>query len=149
MRISRKWLSQYMDVSDLSIEEMADRITSAGLEVEGIERLAQGTNLVIGQVEECYPHPDSDHLNCTKVNVGNEVLDIVCGAPNVAAGQKVIVALPGARLPGGEIKKGKIRGQVSNGMICSLVELGVDPHSLSEEQKSGIEVLDSRCAGWK
>ena len=142
MRISRKWLSQYMDVSDLSIEEMADRITSAGLEVEGIERLAQGTNLVIGQVEECYPHPDSDHLNCTKVNVGDEVLDIVCGAPNVAAGQKVIVALPGAKLPGGEIKKGKIRGQVSNGMICSLVELGVDPHSLSEEQKSGIEVLD-------
>lgn len=142
MRISRKWLSQYMDVSDLSIEAMADRITSAGLEVEGIERLAQGTNLVIGQVEECYPHPDSDHLNCTKVNVGDEVLDIVCGAPNVAAGQKVIVALPGAKLPGGEIKKGKIRGQVSNGMICSLVELGVDPHSLSEEQKSGIEVLD-------
>lgn len=69
MRISRKWLSQYMDVSDLSIEEMADRITSAGLEVEGIERLAQGTNLVIGQVEECYPHPDSDHLNLSLIHI--------------------------------------------------------------------------------
>lgn len=129
MRISRKWLSQYMDVSDLSIEEMADRITSAGLEVEGIERLAQGTNLVIGQVEECYPHPDSDHLNCTKVNVGDEVLDIVCGAPNVAAGQKSSLLFQGQSFLVAKSKKGKIRGQVSNGMICSLAELGVDPHS--------------------
>ncbi len=142
MKISRKWLSQYMDVSDLTIEEMADKITDAGFEVEGIEYMSQGTNLVIGYVEECFDHPDSDHLHCTKVNVGDEVLSIVCGAPNVAAGQKVIVALPGAKLPGGQIKSGKIRGQESNGMICSLLELGVDPHVLSEEQKNGIEVLN-------
>lgn len=141
MRISRKWFNQYMDVQDLSIEEMAKRITDAGFEVEGIEHLSQGTNLVIGHVETCQDHPDSDHLHCTTVNVGNEVLNIVCGAPNVAAGQNVIVALPGAVLPGGEIKKGVIRGQESNGMICSLLELGVEPSSLSEEQKSGIEVL--------
>lgn len=143
MRISRKWLSQYMDVSDLTIEEMADKITDAGFEVEGIEHMSQGTNLVIGYVEECVDHPDSDHLHCTKVNVGDEVLSIVCGAPNVAAGQKVIVALAGAKLPGGEIKRGVIRGQESNGMICSLLELGVDPHVLSDESKNGIEVLDA------
>lgn len=145
MRISRKWLSQYMDISDLSIEEIAQKITDAGLEVEAVEHQSQGTNLVIGEVLECTAHPDSDHLHCTKVNVGNEVLNIVCGAPNVAAGQKVIVALPGAKLPGGEIKKGVIRGQESNGMICSLLELGVDPHLLTEEQKAGIEVLDAQA----
>lgn len=145
MRISRKWLSQYMDISDLSIEEIAQKITDAGLEVEAVEHQSQGTNLVIGEVLECTDHPDSDHLHCTKVNVGNEVLNIVCGAPNVAAGQKVIVALPGAKLPGGEIKKGVIRGQESNGMICSLLELGVDPHLLTEEQKAGIEILDAQA----
>ena len=145
MRISRKWLSQYMDISDLSIEEIAQKITDAGLEVEAVEHQSQGTNLVIGEVLECTDHPDSDHLHCTKVNVGNEVLNIVCGAPNVAAGQKVIVALPGAKLPGGEIKKGVIRGQESNGMICSLLELGVNPHLLTEEQKAGIEILDAQA----
>ena len=141
MRISRKWFNQFMDVQDLSIEEMAKRITDAGFEVEGIEHLSQGTNLVIGHVETCTEHPDSDHLHCTTVNVGNEVVNIVCGAPNVAAGQNVIVALPGAVLPGGEIKNGVIRGVEINGMICSLLELGVDPASLNEDQKNGIEVL--------
>ncbi len=142
MLLSRKWLSQYMDVSDLSIEEIANKITSAGFEVEAIERLSSGTNLVIGEVLTCQDHPDSDHLHCTTVNIGDEVLSIVCGAPNVAAGQKVIVAKVGAILPDGEIKAGTIRGQESNGMICSLSELGVDKHMLSEEQLAGIEVLD-------
>ncbi len=142
MLLSRKWLSQYMDVSDLSIEQIADKITSAGFEVEAIEYLSSGTNLVIGEVLTCEDHPDSDHLHCTTVNIGDEVLSIVCGAPNVAAGQKVIVAKVGAVLPDGEIKAGKIRGQESNGMICSLFELGVDKHLLSEEQLAGIEVLD-------
>ena len=141
MRISRKWFNQYMDVQDLSIEEIAKKVTDAGFEVEGIEYLSQGTNLVIGHVETCVDHPDSDHLHCTTVNVGDEVLNIVCGAPNVAAGQNVIVAKDGAKLPGGEIKKGVIRGQESNGMICSLLELGVDASSLTDAQKSGIEVL--------
>lgn len=141
MLLSRKWLSQYMDVSDLTIEEIADKVTSAGFEVEAIERMSSGTNLVIGEVLTCVDHPDSDHLHCTTVNVGDEVLSIVCGAPNVAAGQKVIVAKPGAVLPGGEIKAGSIRGQESNGMICALFELGVDKHMLTEEQLAGIEVL--------
>ncbi|WP_304976556.1 phenylalanine--tRNA ligase subunit beta [Dubosiella newyorkensis] len=141
MRTSRKWLSQYMDLSDLSLEELAEKITNAGLEVEAAYPLSSGTNLVIGQVVECEMHPDSDHLHITKVDLGDEIVQIVCGAPNVAEGQKVIVAKPGAKLPGGEIKKGAIRGQESNGMICALFELGVDPHMLSEEQKNGIEIL--------
>lgn len=141
MLISRKWLSQYMDISDLSITEIADRITAAGLEVEGIEKMSEGTHLIIGEVLSCEDHPDSDHLHVCQVNLGKSCEQIVCGAPNVAAGQKVIVAQVGAKLAGGEIKAGVIRGQESNGMICSLVELGVDPHSLSEESKNGIEVL--------
>ena len=143
MKTSRKWLSQYMNVSDLNIQEMADKITSAGLEVEGVELQSQGTNLVIGEVLTCVDHPDSDHLHCTTVNVGDEVLNIVCGAPNVAAGQKVIVAKVGAHLKDGDIKAGSIRGQESNGMLCSLLELGVEASLLTDEQKSGIEVLDA------
>ena len=145
MKISRKWLSQYMDISDLTIEQLQEKITAAGFEVEAVEKQSQGTNLVIGYVKECKDHPDSDHLHCTKVDIGNEVLDIVCGAPNVKAGQKVIVAKPGAQLPGGIIKSGMIRGQASQGMICALFELGVDPKLLTEEQLSGIEILDEQA----
>lgn len=145
MNISKKWLSQYIDLDDISIEEIADKITTAGSEVEGLERMSEGTNLVIGKVESCIDHPDSDHLHVCMVNLGEHVVQIVCGAPNVAAGQRVIVAKVGAVLPGGEIKAGMIRGQASNGMICSLLELGVDPHSLSEESKNGIEVLDDNA----
>ncbi|TDW20803.1 phenylalanyl-tRNA synthetase beta subunit [Breznakia blatticola] len=143
MLISRKWLSQYMDIQAYTIEELADKITAAGLEVEGIEVLASGTNLVIGEVIECNPHPDSDHLSVTKVDVKDEVLQIVCGAPNVRKGLKVIVAKVGAKLPEIEIKKGNIRGVESNGMLCSLLELGIDAKSLTEQQKAGIEELDS------
>ena len=142
MIISRKWLQQYVDISDLSIEEVADKLTNSGSEVEGIEKMSQGTNLVIGHVISCKDHPDSDHLHVCEVDLGDQVTQIVCGAPNVAAGQKVIVACVGAMLPGGEIKAGVIRGQESNGMICSLLELGVDPHQLDEDSKNGIEVLD-------
>ncbi len=141
MLISKKWLNQYMDLSDYSIETIAEKITAAGLEVEGIIKMSQGTNLVIGKVLTCEDHPDSDHLHVCSVDVGNETLPIVCGAPNVAANQKVIVARVGAKLPDGEIKESIIRGQKSQGMICSLLELGVDSHMLSEESKNGIEVL--------
>lgn len=141
MKISKKWLSQYMDLSDLDAKSIADAITAAGIEVEDVIEQSGGTNLVIGHVLTCEDHPDSDHLHITTVDTGEGVRQIICGAPNVAAGQKVIVALPGARLPGGQIKSGKIRGVVSDGMICSLSELGVDKHSLSEEQLAGIEIL--------
>lgn len=141
MLISKKWLSQYMDLGELTIEELADKITAAGLEVEGVEYLAKGTNLVIGEILTCKPHPDSDHLSVCEVNVKDEVLQIVCGAPNCKAGLKVIVAKAGAILPEIEIKKGIIRGVESNGMICSLLELGVDGKSLTDYQKAGIEEL--------
>lgn len=142
MIISKKWLGQYMDLSDITIEEMAERITDAGLEVEGVAHMSSGSKLVIGKVLSCEAHPDSDHLHVCQVDLGDTSEQIVCGAPNVAAGQKVIVARVGAKLPDGEIKAGMIRGQASNGMICSLLELGVDAHMLSEESKNGIEVLD-------
>ena len=96
----------------------------------------------MGEVVECEMHPDSDHLHVCKVNVGNEVLQIVCGAPNVRKGLKVIVALDGAILPGDfKIKKGSIRGQESNGMLCSIAELGLESKFLKPEDKEGIHEL--------
>ncbi|MCR5229962.1 MAG: phenylalanine--tRNA ligase subunit beta [Solobacterium sp.] len=144
MRLSYKWLSEYVDLSGITPEELADRMTTAGLEVEGIEPLAQGTNLVIGEVMECWDHPDSDHLHVTKTRIGDgedDVLQIVCGAPNCRKGLKVIVAKIGAKLPGGTIADKPVRGQVSHGMLCSLNELGVDKKYLLESQIAGIEEL--------
>lgn len=144
MLISLKWLNQYVKVDDYDENELANLITNAGLEVEGIYHLGQATNLCVGYVKECYDHPDSDHLHCTKVDIGSEVLNIVCGAPNCRAGLKVIVAKDGAVLPGGTIKKGVIRGQESNGMLCSLLELGIEKNMLPDGSTSldGIEELD-------
>lgn len=142
MKISKKWLEQYMDLEGMSMEDIAKAITDAGFEVEEVIPLSQGSNLIIGEVLSCKDHPDSDHLHvCTVRTSDEDVRQIVCGAPNVAQGQKVIVALPGAVLPGGEIKSGAIRGQESQGMICALFELGVDKHMLSQEQIDGIEIL--------
>ncbi len=141
MKVSVNWLKQYVEVN-CDANQLADALTTAGLEVEGIESVASGTNLTVGLVKECIDHPDSDHLHVCQVDIGYEVTQIVCGAPNVAAGQKVIVAKPGAVLPDGTIKSGSIRGQVSNGMICSLSELGVDKKMLSEAQLAGIEILN-------
>jgi len=144
MRLSYNWLKEYVDLEGITPEELASRMTTAGLEVEGIEPLAQGTDLVIGEVLECWNHPDSDHLHVTKTRVGDrpeDVYQIVCGAPNCRAGLKVIVALPGAELPGGRIGAKPVRGQESNGMLCALFELGVDRKYLSEKQLSGIEEL--------
>ena len=126
MKLSLNWLSSFIDISDLTVEDIMDKAVKAGFEIEEVTKLGSGTNLIVGEVLECEPHPDSDHLHITKVNIGNEVLDIVCGAPNCRKGLKVIVAQIGAKLPDGEIKAGKIRGQVSNGMLCSKAELGLD-----------------------
>ncbi len=141
MKVSKKWLNDYVNVQDISSQELADRLTIAGLEVEGIERLAVKTDLVIGEVLTCQRHPDSDHLSITTVNLKDRVEQIVCGAPNVAAGQKVIVAQVGAVLPHLTIKKAVVRGVESNGMICSLNELGVNEKFLSPTSGDGIEVL--------
>lgn len=146
MRMSINWLKEYINLDGITPEALADKLTIAGLEVEGIEKMAEGTNLVIGKVLTCEDHPDSDHLHITTVDVGDEVLNIVCGAPNVAAGQKVIVSKVGAVLAGGfEIKPAVVRGQPSNGMICSLSELGVDKKAQTEEQLSGIYVFDEEA----
>ena len=135
-----------MDISDLSVEQIVDQMVKCGFEVEEIIRLSQGSDLIVGKVIECRNHPDSDHLHVTKVDIGSQVLDIVCGAPNCREGLKVIVAQVGAKLPGGEIKASTIRGQASNGMLCSLKELGVDENLLPEDSCShnGIEELDDR-----
>lgn len=146
MKLSLNWLSDFIDISDLSVDQIVDQMVKCGFEVEGIEKLSSGTNLVVGKVIECFDHPDSDHLHVTKTDIGSEVLNIVCGAPNCREGLKVIVAKAGAQLPGGEIKKGVIRGVESNGMLCSLKELGVDEALLPEDSAShnGIEELDDR-----
>ena len=143
MKVSLNVIKQYVDLKDLTPEEIAHRLTFAGVEVESIDRLASGTNLVVGEVLTCENMPDSDHLHLTTVDAGPKygILHIVCGAPNVRKGLKVIVATDGAKLPGGTIKKGQIRGHESEGMLCSLLELGVDAKFLSEEQTKGIEEL--------
>lgn len=143
MQVSLKLLNHYIDIEDQNAPELAEKITSIGHEVEGIETLTVGDNLVVGFVKECINHPDSDHLHVCQVQVNeNDVYQIVCGAPNVQAGQKVIVALPGCELKELTIKKSQIRGVESNGMICSLAELGLDNRFVTEQQKAGIEVLD-------
>ena len=146
MKLSLNWLADYIDLSDLTLEQIVNQMVKCGFEVEGIEKMGQGTNLIVGEIIECKDHPDSDHLHVTKVNIGKEILDIVCGAPNCRQGLKVIVAQVGAKLPGGEIKAGKIRGEASNGMLCSLKELGLTEEQLPADSPSinGIEELDDR-----
>lgn len=116
-------------------------MTKVGNEYDSAKKLIDATNLTMGEVLECEMHPDSDHLHVCKVNVGDEVLQIVCGAPNVRKGLKVIVALPGAKLPGGTISKSMKRGVESNGMLCSIAELGLESKFLNPEDKDGIHEL--------
>ena len=144
MKLSKSFLCDYVDVEDKNIKEIADEMTNVGNEYESIGKISTATNVVVGYVRECEMHPDSDHLHVCQVEIKkDEVVQIVCGAPNVSKGQKVLVSLPGAVLPGNfEIKKGVIRGVESNGMICSLSELGLESKYQSEEDKSGIHVLD-------
>lgn len=142
MKLSRKFVSDYIDIDDeITIKELAEDMTGIGNEYDSCGKLIPVTNLVIGEVIECVNHPDSDHLHVCKVNVGNEILQIVCGAPNVRTGLKVIVALDGANLPGGVIKKGIIRGQESNGMLCAMSELGLEHKFLTDKDIKGIHEL--------
>jgi len=140
MRVSDKWLKELVDIND-STEEIANKMLLAGNEYESIEKICPSTNLVVGRVISKKSHPDSDHLNVCEVDLGDRIYQIVCGAPNVDANQKVIVARVGAKLPAGEIKATTIRGVESNGMICSLAELGLESKYVKEEDKKGIHVL--------
>lgn len=136
MKISVSWLKEWIEKIP---SDLADRLTMAGLEVEGVELAAPHfTNVVVGEVVELTPHPDADRLRVAQVNVGDEkLLQIVCGAPNVAVGIKVPTALVGATLPGNfKIKDAKLRGVASSGMLCSAKELGVN------EDASGLMILD-------
>ena len=141
--INLEWVKDYIDISDQDLEKLAVKITEAGINVEKVIT-NKIDNLVIGKVVSCIDHPDSDHLHLCMVDVGKDNLQqIVCGAPNVREGLKVIVALPGAVLPGDfAIKASKIRGVESNGMICALYELGLEEKN-DETYAKGIEELSS------
>lgn len=132
MKFSESWLREWVNPA-ISTAQLCDQITMLGLEVDGVEPVAgEFSSVVVGEVVECAPHPDADKLRVTKVNVGGErLLDIVCGAPNCRQGLKVACAVEGAVLPGDfKIKKTKLRGQPSEGMLCSFSELGIkDDHN--------------------
>ena len=140
--ISLEWVKDYIDISDQDLKELAVKITKAGINVEKVIT-NHIDNLVIGEVVDCIDHPDSDHLHICQVDIGVKTTQIVCGASNVRKGIKVIVALPGAVLPGNfEIKASKIRNQESNGMICALFELGLEEKN-EENYNKGIYELDN------
>ncbi len=146
MKISYNWLKDYIDINE-SAEEVGDVLTQTGLEVEGIEQVEKIKggleNLVVGEIKECTSHPNADKLKLTKVDIGNgELLPIVCGAPNVAQGQKVIVAPVGTTIYPSEgepfqIKKAKIRGEASQGMLCAEDEIGLG------QSHAGLLILDA------
>ncbi|MFV7783099.1 phenylalanine--tRNA ligase subunit beta [Shewanella marisflavi] len=131
MKFSESWLREWVNPS-ISRDELSHQITMAGLEVDGVDAVAgEFSGVIVGEVVECGQHPDADKLRVTKINVGqDELIDIVCGAPNCRQGLKVAVAMVGAVLPGDfKIKKAKLRGQPSFGMLCSYGELGIDIES--------------------
>ncbi len=138
MKLSMNFVKDYINVQD-DVKTVAENMTKVGNEYDFAGKLIDTTKLTIGEVLECTDHPDSDHLHVCKVDVKTEVLNIVCGAPNVRKGLKVIVALDGATLPGNiKIKKGIIRGVESNGMLCSIAELGLEHKFLTDADKNGI-----------
>jgi len=144
MLVSLKWLNQYVKIDDLTPQEFADLITLHSAEVESVTKVSNTTGVVVGYIESRIQHPDADKLSVCQVNIGDEVVQIVCGAKNVDAGQKVPVAINGAVLPGNfKIKKTKLRGQESNGMICSISELGIASNVVPEILSEGIWVLPS------
>lgn len=144
MKVSKNWLKEYLNLDSITDEELFSCISAHICEIESYQKLVQATNLTIGYVKECEIHPNSDHLHICQVEVRpNEIKQIICGAPNVAAGKKVIVANVGAVLPGDfKIKPSKIRGVESDGMLCSLQELGIEEKYVDEEFKNGIFLLD-------
>ena len=148
MNISYKWLKNYVDIDGIAPQELSEILTNSGLEVEGLEKFESVKGglegIVIGKVLSCEKHPNADKLTLTKVDINTkEPLSIVCGAPNVEAGQIVPVAVVGTTLYMGDdsfvIKKSKIRGELSEGMICAEDELGLG------NSHEGIMVLDDKA----
>ena len=144
--ISMNWVKDYINIQDENLEELADKVTKAGINVEHVIKTGID-NVVIGEVKTCTNHPNSDHLHICTVDVGTDTRQIVCGAPNVKEGLKVIVALPGAKLPNMEIKKGSIRGEESLGMICALCELGLEEETPENYNKGIYELPNDAPVG--
>lgn len=143
MKISLNWLNDYVDIKKENPKEMAEKITRAGVNVEGIE-VSELNNLIVGYVEDVKEHPNSDHLKVCMVDLGDDKKQIICGAPNVKEGQKVVVAKVGSILPGNfAIKKATIRGVESEGMICALFELDLEDKETNYDK--GIHILDSNA----
>ncbi len=150
MKLSLNFLKDYIDLpSDVDSVKLGEDMTNIGNEYDEVGKLIKVSGLTIGKILSCEMHPNSDHLHICMVDVGKEEpLQIVCGAPNARAGIKVIVALIGAKLPGGEIKKGKLRGVESCGMMCSIEELGLEHKFLKPEDIEGIaELADDAVVG--
>lgn len=148
MNLSMKWLSDYVDLKDTDIKSFCHEMTMSGSKVEGYEEEgSEISNVVIGKLLSVVPHENSDHLVVCQVEVGKEQpIQIVTGAPNVKAGDIVPVALDGSTLPGGvKIKKGKLRGVESNGMLCSLGELGLTLHDFPYAIEDGIFIIEEDC----
>ena len=151
MKISLNWLNDYIDLKDISVSEIVDKLTYAGLEVEEVfDQAKQFEKIVVGFVKEAKKHPNADKLSVCTVSDGTQDYNVVCGAPNVATGQKVAFAKVGAVIPNGGMKleKAKIRGEVSFGMICSERELGIsDNHEgiivLNPGLKEGTPISDA------
>ena len=144
MKVSYKWLEEYIDLKGIIPSELAEKMSRTGIEVDDVLTPGEGlSKLVVGETLEVEKLPESDHLNKCLVDIGEEEpIQIICGAPNIAKEQKVIVALHGARIAGNvKIKKEKIRGEVSNGMICSLDELGYPENVIPKKYSEGIYVL--------
>ncbi|UPQ85722.1 phenylalanine--tRNA ligase subunit beta [Ignavigranum ruoffiae] len=144
MNLSLEWLAEYLDLTGVSAVELAEQMSRTGIEIESIHNYGDSLDqLKVGLVLDCQPHPDSDHLKITQVDVGqSKPLQIVCGAPNIGQGQKVIVAVPGAKLPGGiKIQSTELRGVASQGMICSLQELGFADSVVPKKYAQGIYLL--------
>ncbi len=145
MKVSYNWLKELVDLNDITFEQLVKDLSLYSIEVEGTEVVASGSNIIVAYVEEKIKHPNADKLSVCQVNTGKEILQVVCGAPNVDKGQKVMLALPGAVLPGGTIKVSKIRDVESNGMLCSLAELGLESKYIPEEYAHGIYLLDDKA----
>lgn len=144
MKISYQWLSQFVDLKQIEPQKLADQVSVTGIEVASVIAPDAGLKkIVVGHILATRPHPNSDHLTLCQVDIGvEEPVQIVCGAPNVAADQYVIVALPGSRIANNEkIKRGKMRGEASEGMICALQEIGFSDSVVPKEYLHGIYVF--------
>ena len=137
MKVSLNWLKDYVDIR-MGVKELINLLTMGGLEVEGAISTGEGfEKIVVAEISSIRRHPNADRLSLVEVRTDQEKFSIVCGATNIKEGQKVPLALIGARLPNGvEIKKSKIRGETSEGMLCSEIELGLG------QDASGIMILD-------